>query len=365
MQNKSSREKIFLIEDNPLLRENVTMLLSLNGFEVLAFDSGASALEKFQEECPDLVLCDIILPGMDGYGILDRVRQMESGSQVPFIFLSALAERDQMRTGMNLGADDYVTKPFKSEDLLAAIEARLKHSKKRADVNALEHQRAQARDLKYLPHEIRTPLNGILGAIQILLLDRETFGSDAGDLMDIIEESADRLEKTVLNYILFLSLSAGRDVFEPNLPVETGQLVASVATNVAREAGRESDLVLHTVEAIRNCKSCLDRVVAETVSNAFKFSRPGSKVEVKMSRNGGRLILSCLDEGCGMTEEEIAGIGPFKQFQREKREQQGLGLGLAICQAQIQCEGCHLTFKTAESGGLAVELSLPDPGDPP
>ncbi|MEI6493460.1 MAG: ATP-binding protein, partial [Verrucomicrobiota bacterium] len=116
---------------------------------------------------------------------------------------------------------------------------------------------------------------------------------------------------------------------------------------------------LHTVETPTHCGNCLDRIASEVVSNAFKFSPPGSKVEVKMSKAGGHLTLSCRDHGCGMTEEEIAAIGPFKQFGRAKREQQGLGLGLAICKAQIQCEGCRLAFKPA-APGLEVQLSLPE-----
>ena len=141
--------------------------------------------------------------------------------------------------------------------------------------------------------------------------------------------------------------------------MEAGLLVASVATKLALEAGRERDLVLHTIEAPTHCGNCLDRIANEVISNAFKFSPPGSKVDVNMAMTGGQLTLNCRDNGCGMTEEEIAAIGPFKQFHRDKREQQGLGLGLAICKAQITCSGCHLAFKPLEHG-LEVELSLPE-----
>ena len=138
-----------------------------------------------------------------------------------------------------------------------------------------------------------------------------------------------------------------------------GLLVASLATRLAREAGRENDLVLETLEFPTHCGNCLDRIVGEVYSNACKFSPPGSKVEVKMTKADGHLTLSCRDHGCGMSEEEIAAIGPFKQFHRDEREQQGLGLGLAICKAQIKCAGCHLAFKPA-GPGLVVELSLPE-----
>ena len=351
---------IFLIEDNAPLRENTKMLLELNGFEVSGFDSGPPVLEKLKEVIPDLVLCDIVLPGMTGYDILDRVRKMPSGGEVPFIFLSALAEKDQVRAGMNLGADEYVTKPFTSAGLLAAIKSRLERSEKRRAAAEVELQRFEAQKLEYFPHEIRTPLSAIIGGIGILRLDEKKLGGDVKEVLDLMEESANRLERTALNYILYLSLSAGHDPFHSTSPVEAGLMVASVATRVAQEAGRENDLVLHTIEAPTRCGNCLDRIANEVISNAFKFSAPGSKVDVNMAMAGGQLTLNCRDHGCGMTEEEIAAIGPFKQFHRDKREQQGLGLGLAICKAQIKCAGCRLEFKPLEHG-LEVELSLPEP----
>jgi signal transduction histidine kinase len=350
---------IFLIEDNAPLRENTKMLLELNGFEVSGFDSGPPALEKLKEKVPDLVLCDIILPGMTGYDILGHVRKMASGGEVPFILLSALAEANQVRDGMNLGADDYVTKPFTSDGLLAAINSRLERSVKRRAAAEIDLANYQAQKLEYLPHEIRTPLSGIIGGIGILRADIKNLGGDVKDVLDLMEESANRLERTALNYILYLSLSAGHDPFLSTTPVEAGLLVASIAARVAQEAGRESDLVLHTIQAPTQCGNCLDRIVSEVISNAFKFSPPGSKVDVNMALAGGQLTLNCRDQGCGMTEEEIAAIGPFKQFHRDEREQQGLGLGLAICKAQIKCDGCHLAIKPLEHG-LEVELSLPE-----
>jgi K+-sensing histidine kinase KdpD len=353
-------QTLFLIEDNAPLRENIKMLLELSGYEVSDFDSGLPALEKLKEKVPDLVLCDIILPGLTGYDILSRVREMPSGGEVPFIFLSALAESNQVREGMNLGADDYVTKPFTSDGLLAAITSRLKRSEKRRAAAEVDLANRQSQKLKYFPHEIRTPLSGIIGGIEILRADEKKLGSDFKEVLDLMEDAANRLEKTVLNYILYLSLSAGRDPFHSTVPAEAGVLVTSVATRLAQEAGRENDLVLHTVETPTYCGNCLDRIAIEVISNAFKFSPPGSKVEVKMNKAGGCLTLSCRDHGCGMSEEEIAAIGPFKQFHRKEREQQGLGLGLAICQAQIKCTGCQLTFKPVEPSGLAVDLTLPE-----
>jgi DNA-binding response OmpR family regulator len=121
-------KKILLIEDNPEIRENTSEILQLAGFEVFAGENGKVGVELARGHVPDLVVCDIMMPVLDGYGVLHLFRRDETLSQVPFIFLTAKAERADQRKAMELGADDYLTKPFTELELLAAIEARLQKS---------------------------------------------------------------------------------------------------------------------------------------------------------------------------------------------------------------------------------------------
>lgn len=351
---------IVLIEDNLSLKNTIEDLLSASGYAVVSFASGEPALERIATSPPDLILCDIVLPGIDGYEVLRRVREMGTGLEIPFIFLSALVENDQVRKGMNLGADDYLTKPFTSAALLAAVQARLERSTDLQGAVEHEFRRYQKQKLLSLPHEVRTPLNGIIGGISLLRDEVETHDDKILEIFKIIESSAGRLEKTLLRYLLFLELKCGQiSLCDRRKDVDAGRVVGSVATKQAREAGRENDLLLHTHEALVPCADCLDNVVAEVVSNAFKFSEAGSRVEVRMTTEDERVCVTCRDRGCGMTGEEIAAIGPFVQFHRKEREQQGLGLGLAICMELVKCEGCEFTLRPAEGGGLIAELCLP------
>lgn len=118
-------KKILLVEDDTSLRENVEELLALSGFRVVAASNGKIAVELAQKELPDLVLCDIMMPEMDGYEVLQQLSSYERTKYIPFIFISAKTERHEVRKGMNLGADDYLTKPFEEEELLSAIHIRL------------------------------------------------------------------------------------------------------------------------------------------------------------------------------------------------------------------------------------------------
>lgn len=121
-------KKILLIEDNADVRENTSEILSLANYEVLVAENGRIGIEMAQREKPDLIICDIMMPELDGYGVLHILSKNEQTAAIPFIFLTAKTEKTDIRKGMNLGADDYLTKPFDDTDLLNAIEARFRKS---------------------------------------------------------------------------------------------------------------------------------------------------------------------------------------------------------------------------------------------
>lgn len=123
-----SQKKIVVIEDNDDVRENIAEILELSGYEVGVAGDGLAGVKKIKEMMPDLIICDIMMPELDGYGVLHIVQRSPETAGIPFIFLSAKSEKADFRKGMNLGADDYITKPFEEVELLEAIELRLKKS---------------------------------------------------------------------------------------------------------------------------------------------------------------------------------------------------------------------------------------------
>lgn len=131
---------ILLIEDNQEVRENTAEILELAGYKVLTSENGKAGVETAMREKPDLIICDIMMPVLDGYGALHLLNKNEDTSAIPFIFLTAKAERSDMRKGMEMGADDYITKPFDDVELLNAVESRLKK------VDALKKDVPQTRE---------------------------------------------------------------------------------------------------------------------------------------------------------------------------------------------------------------------------
>lgn len=124
-------KKILVIEDEEETRDNLMLMLEMEGFKPFAAPNGRKGVEVAKRELPDVILCDVSMPELDGYGVLEALRADEKTVSIPFIFLTAKGDKKDLRTGMNLGADDYLTKPASAEDVLNAINARLdRHSEK-------------------------------------------------------------------------------------------------------------------------------------------------------------------------------------------------------------------------------------------
>src|SRR5712691_8267690 len=163
----NAAKKVLVIDDTQEIRMIITESLNLYGFTTLTAEDGMSGIKMAQEHQPDLIICDINMPNLDGYGTLTALRENEATATIPFIFLSGAADKLNMRRGMELGADDYLTKPFTHKELMAAVNTRLE---KQAELQ--RHSDKKLDELRgnitlALPHELRTPLNGILGPARL------------------------------------------------------------------------------------------------------------------------------------------------------------------------------------------------------
>src|SRR5437660_8896707 len=164
-------KKILIIDDEEWLREMVQLALAQKGYDVVEAGNGSIGVEVAQKELPDLILCDVNMEQMDGYLTLSALRNKPATAAIPFILMTGLADNAGMRHGMELGADDYLPKPFSIDALYAAVEARLK--KVQTVRQEAEKKLADLRDnlSLMLPHELRTPVNGILASGEMLSSD--------------------------------------------------------------------------------------------------------------------------------------------------------------------------------------------------
>ena len=359
---------ILIIEDEPQVRGNIQEILQLSDFETLIAANGKIGLEIAQSKLPDLIICDIMMPELDGYSVLSALRQNEATINIPLIFVTAKSERSDFRQGMDFGADDYLTKPFTPEELLNAIASRLhKH--------ALVERQAQAKldELRMniahsLPHELNTPLNGILGMSQLLI---ESCGimpdSEEVEIAELIYRSANRLNILVQRFLLYSNLELitkspekSRRIKEKKDRCFTEKIISEVALKKATENGRQKDLKLDIQESpVQLPQENLSILIEELVENSFKFSLPNSKIKVMSKREGNKFNLYVIDNGKGMSIEEINKIGAFVQFNRKLWEQQGSGLGLAIVQHIVKLYGGEFRIASIPEKGTTVSVSLP------
>src|SRR5580658_7502778 len=206
-------KKILVIDDDEWLREMIQLALRQEGYEVVEAENGEVGIDKARKILPDLILCDVNMEKVDGYLTLSSLRGDPSTAAIPFILMTGLADNAGMRHGMELGADDYLPKPFTIDALYAAVDARIKKAQALRD--EAEKKLADLRDniSMMLPHELRTPLNGILAYGEILGMESETLQpTEIAEMGQIIYESGKRLERLIENFLIYSQIELiGKD----------------------------------------------------------------------------------------------------------------------------------------------------------
>lgn len=362
-------KRILVIDDEAFLRESVGVALRDRGFEVLEAPDGTSGVDVARKELPDLILCDVKMEGLNGYDTLETLREKPETASIPFILMTGYADPGGMRQGMELGADDYLPKPFSFDSLYAAVDSRLKKLEVIRD-----HAEQKLSDLRdnislMLPHELRTPLNGILGYGELLSEDAESLSpEEVREMGQVITDSGRRLERLVENFIIYTQTELfGRD---PDKSSSLRGRRCDSARRVAEEQclrqaevqGRRMDLQLELGEAsVPLTEDHFAKIVAELVQNAFKFSEPGTRVRVRLADEGDSVELLVQDQGRGMSMDQVGHIGAFMQFDRSKQEQQGLGLGLTIARRLVELHRGRLSIRSAAGEGMTVTVRFPKP----
>ena len=361
--------KILVIEDEQYIRENISEMLEAENFTVIEAENGKQGVDLARKNIPDLVLCDVMMPELDGYYVLSELRSAASTQTVPFIFLTAKTTKEDMRIGMDLGADDYLTKPFTRDELLGAITTRIikqvaveRESQAKLDKlrNSISHS---------LPHEFRTPLNGIIGLSRLLIEDFDTISKEeALELLEEIYFSGQRLHRLTQNFLLYAKLIQIENnprrfkmLKELKEEAQTEEIITEVARQKARELNREVDLYLDLCLAkVPISLTKIKKVVEEVIDNAFKFSQSGTSVQVKSSQYDNAFHLFVIDHGRGMTTNQISQLGAYVQFERNMYEQQGSGLGLTIAKLMVELHGGSLEIESTPGKYTSVHISFPD-----
>ena len=364
---RQQMKRILVIDDEESLREMVRLALGEKGFDVIEAENGAVGIDKARRELPDLILCDVNMEKVDGYLTLASLRNEPTTASIPFILMTGLAHNAGMRHGMELGADDYLPKPFTIDGLYAAVEARLR--KAQALRREAEQKLTDLRDniSLMLPHELRTPLNGILAYGEILAAEAGNLSAtDVAEMGQGIYDSGKRLERLVENVLIYAQIELlSADVQKVNALRQRqtpcpARIIEDHARLQARTARRVDDLALDLADQpVPISEEYLAKIVDELTQNAFKFSDSGKRVSVTLSPLSNGVILSVTDLGRGFSTEHITKVGAYMQFDRKVHEQQGLGLGLVIAKRLTELHGGTLSIQSERGTRTTVAVRLP------
>lgn len=360
---KPNPSALVLVVDDELRNIQVVgSLLLRHGHEVIAAGSGQEALVKLESARPDLILLDVMMPGMTGFELCRILRANPEIADIPVIFLSAAADKSFVVEALDAGAVDYITKPFHGAELISRVELHV--SRRRTHLQLAKVIREKNRLLEIVAHDLKNPLSGIQFAVTMLAENPSLPEEVRSQLVAGIGESTQRAFEIVSGLLETKSIEEAKAVVVRK-PLSLKEHVDRAIANFAQHCHRKSiridtrldqgDLTISGDDRLLMC--CIENLV----SNAIKFSPSGSKVKIHLQRVGETGVFRIEDEGPGILDEEIPLLfGKFTRLSaRPTNGEASTGLGLHIVHELVTAMDGSVTYSPSSEGGSVFQMSLP------
>jgi two-component system, sensor histidine kinase and response regulator len=361
---------ILVVDDDATILESVADLLRASGYQLLMAANGVQAMRVLQYHTPDLIISDIMMPEMDGYQLFEAVHENQSLLSIPFIFLSAKGEQKDVRKGYGLGVDMYLTKPFEPDDLLMAVESRLKRNQEIQSATRSEVEATKQQLMNVFSHELRTPLSWIYGYMSLLQEGHDEMDADVVDkMLKDMQLGVERLVKLTEDLMKLVYIDSGVTATEisryrVNVPV------AHRIENAVRKLRPKSEKwnIAFTVTTDENLMVSgvpehIEDIFERLIDNAIKFSKPDGRIAISSERDGEMAVFHVKDTGIGIDADKLPMLFQrFTQIDREKMEQQGTGVGLAIVGGLVTLHGGSIEVESAPDQGSTFTVKIPAVG---
>ena len=348
-----ARPLVLIVEDEPDVAELIRYNLARAGFATLIAESGDKAVEAALRSTPDLVLLDIMLPGMNGWEVCQTIRDSVKGKHVPIIMVSALTGEESRIKGLSLGADDYLTKPFSVQELLIKTRNIVRQYAQIRELTAREQE--QDSSTRYLVHEMKNALN-IIGGYSHLAARK----SNGSPYLAHINSSALHMEALLNDVTLLAKLEKGHGSLLRE-EVDIAGIAASLVESL-RETTGSRHLSLTTeapssLKAVANA-AALRQILTNLISNAIKYNRDRGTVRITCEAVNDRVVLSVIDTGPGIRKEELEHV--FNKFFRARGSEgiTGSGLGLYIAKLLAEAMGGSISVTSILGEGSTFSLFL-------
>ena len=368
---------ILIIDDDPGLLMGVAATIKKHGYRVVTAEDGSDGFKKAKEVLPDLILSDVMMPPPDGFELRRMMSLDPQLSSIPFIFLTARSDSDDKVTAISDGADDYITKPFITNELIARIGAvirRVQISQARGKDQAkliadADMERVRHEILQNFHHEFRTPLSNIMMPLELAVNNKFDDPQEQSRFLKMALSSAGRLESLTTDLILLSNIDQGNlNTIRQSIDLNT-DIRAPVNRRLERYTAKKLDFTLDipTQGIVNAPRREFTHALAHLVDNAFKFSPQQGKVYLRVSpEDNGGVVLDVFDVGPGIPSHLREKV--FERFyqisQGDAREFEGMGVGLTIARAVFRSlKGDVRILDTSK--GCHVQAVLPNlqPGD--
>lgn len=364
-------------DDQPNVRL-VESILKSNGYAVLRAYDGDEALRKVAEERPDLLLLDVMMPNLSGFEVCRRLREHHETRLLPVIMITALNALEDKVQGLDLGADDFLSKPINRTELLAkvrsilrvrALQEEVERQKKElegANSELLVIQRFKESMTQMVVHDLKNPLAAIMGNIQLIQLQRaQMTPTRLGELLQRTHDSARQMARMIQNILEVAKLEENKMPLRRQ-PVDLARIVAEQSADLlslsARDGIRLESAVPETLPAVDADPELVGRILANLLSNAFKHTPSGGRIVIGARDEGGDIVMTVSDDGEGIPEDLQPHI--FEKFvagesDDRRRRTYDSGLGLTFCRLAVQAHGGRIWVKSRPGEGTTVHIALP------
>ncbi|MEQ2005660.1 MAG: response regulator [Limisphaerales bacterium] len=359
--------KILLVDDADVFRQSVANLLRTRGHEVIEAENGLAGLKLARTHLPDVIVSDIVMSQVDGYAMTALLRQHPTTADIPLVLITGEADLKGMRKGMTLGADDYIAKPFKMDELVAALELRV-HRRRALRLEVEQKLACLGTGIgTALPGELSQPLNTILDTSRSLSgATHMPSAEELNTLAQALRAAGLRVERLTKNLFLHAQLElfgsnpVHLNALRQGLTADAGAIVATQARQCAEAGNRARDLQLKTTPgSAAIAETHLAKLVEELVGNALQYSPSDTPVTVQSYDDGHDFLLTVTDKGPGMPPEKVASLNQSAPAARTTSEPHMTGLGLPIARRLAELHGGKLLLTSELGKGTTVRVSLP------
>ena len=356
------KKTILIVDDNPMNLLLTSHVLENEGYATLTADDGRAALKELEKQTPSLILLDVMMPEMDGYEVCRLINANEEWTDIPIIFLTANAQTENLVEGFKAGGVDYITKPFKGEELLV----RVKNHLELADSKKMIVEMNKSRDKLYsiIAHDIRSPLSGILQTVDAI--DQGYFDPNSDDFRELIHHLKIRTKETstlltsLLQWTRLQSEEIQLDLKQNDISVVIKSCIQLLEANA-----HDKDIRLIYEDTLPGVciydEVSMHTVIRNIISNAIKFTPISVSITIRINQTGTELQISIQDTGIGMSDEVIKTI-----FERNQHfsssgtaNEQGTGLGLMLVKDFVKKNNGQIMVNSSIGQGTIFTISLP------